>query len=233
MNKRKLLIIALASLIPIIQPFNLSTNWNFIFGRTDAVIAKEKGFDFYYEEGKKYYEKDNYEKAIEFFDKAISINSTNPDIFFERGYSKEQFELYKEAENDYSRAIELDPQFKNAYLNRAYARINQEDIKKFEIALQDFKKYIEIEPIEEENLNEYIAFHYSVANSYSYKNKNKKAVKIMEQAVDLDEGNGNSFFWLGVYKILSGNHISGCKYISKSRKMKASEYDPSWLKICK
>ena len=76
---------------------------------------------------------------------------------------------------DYSRAIELDPEFKNAYFNRAYARINQEDIKKFEIALQDFKKYIEIEPIEDDNLNEYISFHYSVANSYSFKNKNKKA----------------------------------------------------------
>ena len=192
MNKRTILIIGLASLIPIIQPLNLYTNWNSIFGRYDAVMAKEKDFDFCYEKGKKYYEEDNYEKAIE-----------------------------------------LDPQFKYAYFNRAYARINQEDIKKFEVALQDFKKYIETEPIEEENLSEYISFHYSLANSYSYKNKNKQAVRIMKQAVDLDEDNGNSFFWLGVYKILSGNHISGCKSISKSRKMKASEYDPSWLKICK
>ena len=232
MNKRKILIIALTSLIPIIQPLNLYTNWNPIYGRYDAVMAKEKDFDFYYEKGNKYYEEDNYEKAIEFFDKAISINTSNPYIFFERGFSKAQFELYEEAEKDYSKAIELDPQFKSAYFMRAYARINQEDIKKFEVALQDFKKYIEIEPIEDEDLNEYISFHYSVANSYSFKNKNKKAVKIMQQAVDLDEDNGNSFFWLGVYKILSGNHIAGCKYIRKSRKMKASEYDASWLKIC-
>ena len=232
MNKRTILIIGLSSLIPIIQPLNLYTNCNSIFGRYDAVMAKEKDFDFYYEKGKKYYEEDNYEKAIEFFDKAISMDTSNPDIFFERGFSKEQFELYKEAEKDYSRAIELDPQFKYAYFNRAYARINQEDIQKFEVALQDFKKYIETEPIEEENLSEYISFHYSLANSYSYKNKNKQAVRIMKQAVDLDEDNGNSFFWLGVYQILSGNHLSGCKSIRKSRIMKASEYDPSWLKIC-
>ena len=121
MNKSTILIIGLSSLIPIIQPLNLYTNWNSIFGRYDAVLAKEKDFDFYYEKGKKYYEEDNYEKAIEFFDKAISMDTSNPDIFFERGFSKEQFELYEEAEKDYSRAIELDPQFKYAYFNRAYA----------------------------------------------------------------------------------------------------------------
>ena len=232
MKKRKILIIGLASLIPIIQPLNLY-NWNSIFGRYDAVIAKEKDFDFYYKKGKKYYEEDNYLKAIEFFDKAILMDTSNPDIFFKRGFSKEQFSSYKEAEKDYSRAIELDPQYKDAYFNRAYTRINQENINKFELALQDFKKYLEIEPIKEENFNEYISFHSDLANAYSFKNKNKKAVRIMKQAVDLDQNNGNSFFWLGVYQILSGNHLSGCKSIRKSRKMKASEYDPSWRKICK
>ena len=233
MQKRKLLIISIASLIPIIQPLNLSTNWNSIFNKTDVVLANETNFDFYYEKGNKYYEKDKYEKAIEFFDKAISINSSNADIFFKRGYSKDELELYKEAENDYSRAIKLDPQYKNAYFNRAYSRINQDDISKFEVALQDLKKYISIEPIQDEEFDEYIEFHYDLANSYSYQNKNKLAVNLMKEAVALDENKGNSFFWLGVYQILSGNHISGCKSIRKSRIMKASEYDPSWLKICK
>ena len=51
--------------------------------------------------------------------------------------------------------------------------------------------------------------------------KFESVVGLMKEAVALDENKGNSFFWLGVYQILSGNHLSGCKSIRKSRIMKA------------
>ena len=224
MNKNKLLIICFASLIPIIQPLSFLTSFNPRFNSNNAVLANEKDYDFYYDRAIKYLDNEEYYRAIQDFDKGIQINPNDPSIYIDRGVAKEGQKDFKGAIADYTKALTLDPNNLDALYNRGWLRTDNK-IKNYDGAISDFIKLTELEPESVENIID-------LATAYSYANKNKEAVKILDKGIALEPENGNVYFWQGIYKILGGNVPSGCKSIRKSRKMKASDYDPSWLRLC-
>lgn len=60
-----------------------------------------------------------YTEAIEWFNKAITLNAQLPELYSNRGISKYYLCNYTEAIQDYNKAIELDSSFAPAYFNRA------------------------------------------------------------------------------------------------------------------
>ena len=58
-------------------------------------------------------------KAVEFYDKAISLNDRSKENFFGRGRAKFFLGNYEEAVNDLSRAIAIDSNYKEAYWARS------------------------------------------------------------------------------------------------------------------
>ena len=115
------------------------------------------------------YETGNYDKAIEYFTKAIESEPMNAIAYNYRGlaYSQTGFwfvsrePFYKKAIPDYTKAIELDPKYVDAYCNRGIA-YNQlfhcysevfpnedfwgKDFEKYEKALADFERVLELDP---------------------------------------------------------------------------------------
>lgn len=69
--------------------------------------------------GLKYnYKKNNFEKAIQMFDKAIELNPNNANVYKYRG-DVYMFTNFEKAIKDYTKAIELKPNYISAYSSRA------------------------------------------------------------------------------------------------------------------
>ena len=108
------------------------------------------------------YEKGNYEKAIEYFTKAIELKPDYAEAYFNRGLayfktgSYYNREPYEKAIQDFTKAIELKPDFVDAYYHRGLAYIqfvhyyrkpfSQDVIDKFNKAVNDFNKVLELDP---------------------------------------------------------------------------------------
>ena len=261
MKKRTAFVGAILSLIPLGQPLIIKTSLvlsssSLMLSLTQKVNAESA--DFYFdrgfekgENGDYYGAISDYNKALEIdpndsmayynrgwnkgklkdyygaisdFNKAIEINPNYANAYFLRGNSKDELEDYYGAIADYTKALTLDPNNLDALYNRGWLRTDNK-IKNYDGAISDFIKLTELEPKSVANIID-------LATAYSYANKNKEAVKILDKGIALEPENGNVYFWQGIYKILGGNVPSGCKSIRKSRKMKASDYDPSWLRLC-
>ena len=83
------------------------------------------------------------EKALESFNRAISIDPTHTDGYLGRANTLNTLGRYQEALKDYARVIEIDPTLANAYVNRAIAYSH---LKEYEKAIADYEKGLELDP---------------------------------------------------------------------------------------
>jgi len=95
------------------------------------------------------YEKGNYQKAIEYYNKGLEAKPDDPCLFNNRGLAYYALRKYDEAISDYSKAIELRPDLVNAYYNRGLAYFRKGSYYNFgprKKAISDFTKAIELRP---------------------------------------------------------------------------------------
>ena len=86
-------------------------------------------------------DKKDYKKAIEFLDKAISLNPRNPDSYYWRGYAYDELEHYQKAIEDFTKSINLNPQDAPVY----YARgVSYSDFGEYQKAKLDLIKASEL-----------------------------------------------------------------------------------------
>jgi tetratricopeptide (TPR) repeat protein len=115
----------------------------------------------------------NYKEAIVNYDKALELFTNYPDALLERGICKSNIDDIKGAKEDFSKVIELDPENAYAYYlmgdisigeeavkyfsklievfpeygySYKYRGIAYREIKKYENAISDYKKAMELEP---------------------------------------------------------------------------------------
>lgn len=100
----------------------------------------------YFARGAGYYEKLEYDKAIESFTKAIEIDESYQNAYVYRGCAYYLKKLYVEAVKDYTKAIKLDPKGANAYINRGTAYVYKG---LYGQAIDDYTKAIELNPTNE------------------------------------------------------------------------------------
>jgi tetratricopeptide (TPR) repeat protein len=72
--------------------------------------------------GSAYVWKDDYDRAIEDFDRAIRLDPTYASGFLDRGMAFHNKKAYGRAMSDYSEAIRLNPKLANAFTNRCWVR---------------------------------------------------------------------------------------------------------------
>lgn len=77
-----------------------------------------------------------YDKAIEFYTKAIEIDSSNAVYYANRSLANLRTELFGYALNDAVLAVKSDPSYLKAYYRRAAAHMS---LGKFKLALSDFE----------------------------------------------------------------------------------------------
>ena len=97
--------------------------------------------------GERYYKKGQYGKALECFEKSISIRPDNPYAYFGRGVVYYKLARFEDAISDYSKSIELKPDFDGAYYYRgkSYGKLDE-----LEKAISDYNECIKLEPEKKE-----------------------------------------------------------------------------------
>ena len=108
---------------------NLSGSWELI-RFLDTIMPSFMSY------GYEAFEEKNYTKALRWFDRALALDSTNPQLYGYRGAVYHQMKKYDLAVSDYSAAIQYGAENSNHFLNRAFAEIKLE---KYREAFVDFK----------------------------------------------------------------------------------------------
>lgn len=83
------------------------------------------------------------EKALEDFNRAVSLDPNKADGFIGRGNTLNTLGRYEEAINDYNTALAFDDGIANVYVNRGIAYSHLEE---YERAIADFEKGLALDP---------------------------------------------------------------------------------------
>ena len=81
--------------------------------------SKETAYLKYDNKGKYLLHLKQYNKAVKYYNKAIQLNATEPDVFNSKAVALQQLNRNVEAIIFFDKAIDLDPDYEKAYFNKA------------------------------------------------------------------------------------------------------------------
>lgn len=87
-----------------------------------------------------------YKKAVYCFERALELDSLNPDVWYNKGIAHSYLGNYKEAIGSYTKVLEIDPKYDNAWINRG---IIHDTIGEYEEAIKCYENVhvtMEIDP---------------------------------------------------------------------------------------
>ncbi len=153
-----------------------------------------------------YLSNEQYQKAINAFKQAISLDPSNSHNFRALGMSYYGLEQYDEAINATKRAIELNPQDAGAYdyLGMAYGNMKQ-----YAEMSKAFKKSIELDP---QNATHYASLGWFLL----LKGDAKESVTYLKKAVELEPDNKLSRSVLYIPYYLQGQYDDALDAVNKS-----------------
>ena len=173
---------------------------------------------YYYNRGNASYDLNEYENAIESYNKAIELNPNNASYYNNRGITFNNLKKYKEAIEDYSEAIKLNPNYSLAYNNRGVSFYNLKDYNK---AIEDYNMAIKLNP-------NYPLTYNNRGNTFFYKKEYENAIKDYSEAIKLKpekvsyyNNRGNAFFYKKEYE----NAIKDYSEAIKLKPKEASYYN--------
>jgi tetratricopeptide (TPR) repeat protein len=128
-------------------------------------------------------EKDEFDKAIEAFTRAISCKPKLSDAFRGRATARNRKGDYAQARDDASEAIRLDPKNAKAYRSRGYAHIYTSELDK---AIADYSEAIKLNPTDDQAY---------VVRAYAYllKSDFDKAIADASEAIRLKPDNALAY----------------------------------------
>ncbi|KAA0010166.1 MAG: tetratricopeptide repeat protein [Thermoplasmata archaeon] len=88
-------------------------------GKEKRELEKIEEFFKYLFKAGGFYDKKDYKKAIEYYDKALRINPRNADTWYSKGVTLYHLGKYEEAIKCYDKALEINPRDVDTYQNRA------------------------------------------------------------------------------------------------------------------
>jgi len=150
----------------------------------------------YYNCGDIYYKKEEYDKAVSSFSKAIGRDSKYVWAYIYRGISYDKQKNYENAISDYSKAIELDPKETIAYKNLG---LTYDHMGEYAKAIYNYTKMIDINPKDE------VAFYYRGA-SYDDSGKYELAIKDFTKAIKLNPNDVFNYHYRGISYEHSGEY---------------------------
>ena len=143
--------------------------------------------------GVNYNLEENYDKAIEIFNKGIKLEKTLPQAaafcYSNRAGSYSLKGNFSQAKLDFDKAVELDS--KNALIYCARASFWRDFIFNKDSVLIEINKAIELD----ENNTEYLEFRGSYY--FNYLNDNSESIKDYLNIIKIDSMNMNAFNWIG------------------------------------
>lgn len=210
--------------------------------RKDAANAKLT-----FARGKVFFEQGLYTAAISDFTSVISNNKEFSEAFIMRATAYLKAGRYKDAINDFNRALKNDPGDFRLYKNRASAYAG---LKEWQAAISDISFYLKYFENDIQSLYQcgdycYEAGDYINAlryfnqvlkedpnNSMFYKARGKTylktstyqyAMKDLAMSLDLNPQDAETWMFMGLAKIKSGDRLNGCSDLERSGKMGNAE----------
>ncbi|MEM4367230.1 MAG: AAA family ATPase [Candidatus Anstonellales archaeon] len=129
----------------------------------------------YYHIGNEYYDRGDYEKAIENYNMAILLNPLFSEAYFNRALSYYHLKNYDKGIADYGKCAELDPKNPIIYNNRGDAYYRKGD---YASAIKDYDKAISLNP-------NYMKAFYNRGLSYASLEDYDNAVKDFGRVIEL------------------------------------------------
>ena len=142
----------------------------------------------YFKEGNDFIEKNQYNKALDSFQKAIKINPDSDKIFFQIGFVFSNLKKHKEAIKSYQKAIEIKPDKDAAYYNMGIAYSN---LKQYKEAIISYQKAIEIRPEKD-------AAYYNMGIAYDNLKQYKEAIKSYQKAIEIKPDKDEAYYNMGI-----------------------------------
>ena len=105
------------------------------------VRKKEKKHNLFFLLATTYLQTEDYEKAINFFNKSIDIKSDFADAYNNRGITLNKLKKYHEAIEDFNRAIKLKENYFDAHLNKG---ISLRNLRKYHEAILSYQNCIKL-----------------------------------------------------------------------------------------
>jgi len=164
-------------------------------------------------------EEGNYSKAIEYYSKAIELDSKNATAYINRGNVKFILDEDLAAISDYEKAIELDSMFFEAYNNLGNAKMYRYGLDEVE---NYFNKSIEL------NSN-YSNAYFNRGLMYFGLGNLKNSIKDFEKCIQLNPEDVEAFYLCGLARIENGDEYWGRYDINDARKLGLSQFDESKL----
>lgn len=158
------------------------------------------------------HEIENYEGALEDYNKSINLNPNNARTYLEIGNAKLKLNDYKGAVLDYSKSIELDSSHADTYHNRSIAKSKLGD---YQGVIDDCTKTIEID-------NNYTRAYFNRGIAYANLQEFMEAIGDMNKVMELEPNNSNAYKNRGICMYEFEQYDSALKDLYK-----AMELDPN------
>lgn len=133
----------------------------------EPVSSYDAGY--YFTLGYKEYENENYDKSMEYFNKAIELNENYTDAYAAKGLALISKQDYIDALTTFDKAISLNPGYLNAWVGKA-------------VSLEKLNRTIEAESI-------YFSLGYKELENKNY----NESLKYLNRAIELNPGNYEAY----------------------------------------
>lgn len=156
-------------------------------------------FDYYFELGTKSLKDNDYKRAVEQFDKAISINPRSEKAHNLLGIAYLNLKNYAAADEEFQKAVSLNPIYPEAYnnLGGVYFLKNQ-----LEVAEAMFKKALALD-------RGLISANYSLGTLLLIKGRRQEGAQYLARGIELDPS------YLETHKVLSASIASSVSDVSE------------------
>ncbi|MFT3909243.1 MAG: tetratricopeptide repeat protein [Ferruginibacter sp.] len=199
---------------------------NRLFETSDAFKYAEKAikedptnYFGYFQRGSAWNSKNEYNKAIEDYNKVIELRSDYAYAYNGRGAAWDEKGEYDKAIQDYDKAIELKNDYAYAYYNRGNSWDNKGEYDK---AIQDYSKTIELK-------SDYAFAYNNRGVSWDNKGEYDKAIQDYSKAIELQKNDSKAFQNRGTSYFSLENFEKAIEDFEKAmeldKKLKYLEYD--------
>lgn len=127
-------------------------------------------------------------EAINAYNEAIRLNSTDAAAHYGLGFALAKLWLWDEAIGAYTAAVRLKPDYAAAHLGMGYAQLKTYQHAR---ALKSYLKVLELEPVN-------AAAHLNLGNLYCEIDRHDEAIKSFRRAVALSPRNPNAYYDLAL-----------------------------------
>jgi tetratricopeptide (TPR) repeat protein len=147
-----------------------------VFSLACARRGEPKNAKGYLDRGTASLDKNEYDKAIEDFNKAIELEHDAADAYFNRALAYAWKKECDKAIEDWTQALRLKPNWPDAYFNRGLAYLNK---KEYDKAIEDYTHAVELDP-------RYVEAYANRGVAYSKKKGYDKAIEDFTKAIQLN-----------------------------------------------